>query len=135
VRAHERRSGLPVAVELGQLPDDAPLPAKIAAYRVIQEALTNAARHAGGAGQQVRVTAVDATLTIEVADRGTGFDATRVLASDEHMGLVGMRERVESLGGVLAIESAPGHGTTVIAHLPLDPVLATIVSAEEVAHA
>ncbi|HEX5166110.1 MAG TPA: sensor histidine kinase [Thermomicrobiales bacterium] len=134
VRAHERRSGTQVSVVLGPLPDDAPVATKIAIYRVIQESLTNGVRHAGGIQQEVRVGVDDASFTVQVIDHGHGFDATRVLASDEHMGLVGMRERVESLGGMLVIESAPGRGTTVIAHLPVETVPAED-RAEELVHA
>lgn len=135
VRAHERRTGTTVALVLGELPGDAPLVAKIALYRLIQEALTNAARHADAIGQRVAAATDDTMLTIHVSDRGTGFDATRVLASDEHLGLVGMRERVESLGGSLVIDSARGRGTTVIAHLPLDPDAAVIAGELEIADA
>lgn len=119
VRAHERRTRTTVTLTSTDLPADVPLATKIALYRMIQEALTNAAQHAQGSGQHVEVSADQETLTIAVTDTGPGFDAHGSLASDEHMGLVGMRERVESLGGTLLIESAPGAGTTVIAHLPL----------------
>jgi signal transduction histidine kinase len=121
VRSHERRTETTVSVGAHDLPDDVPLAAKIALYRVIQEALTNAARHAAGVGQRVVVSAdtAEEMLTIEVSDEGPGFDAGESLASDEHLGLVGMRERVESLGGTLTIDSAPGAGTTVCVYLPL----------------
>lgn len=133
-RAHERRTGIQVDVALEQLPVEAPLATKIAVYRVIQESLNNGARHAGGIGQRVWVGVDDAVVSVQVIDQGSGFDATRVLASDEHMGLVGMRERVESLGGMLVIESSPGHGTTVIAHLPLEAAPSG-ARTEEVVHA
>lgn len=130
VRAHERRSGVSVRVQAGRLPDDAPLATKIVVYRVIQESLTNGFRHAGGIEQEIQIDADDVTITVQVLDRGAGFDATRVLASDEHMGLVGMRERVESLGGVLIIESSPGSGTSVVAHVPLETELSETRAAE-----
>jgi signal transduction histidine kinase len=119
IRSHERRTGTHVTLTVGVVPETVPLPTKIALYRVIQEALTNACRHAAGNDQRVIVSTSDEIVTIEVSDAGPGFDAHQSLESDEHLGLVGMRERVESLGGTIVIESAPGSGTTVIAHLPL----------------
>jgi signal transduction histidine kinase len=72
VRAHERRTGTKVAITLGALPDQVPLPVKITLYRVIQEALSNAYRHADGVDQQVRVGCAADILHIEVADGGPG---------------------------------------------------------------
>jgi signal transduction histidine kinase len=135
-RAHERRSKVPVTLELEHAPERAGLATKISVYRVCQEALTNAARHAPGAAPHVRVAGDDGQLTVSIADAGSGFDAANMLASDEHLGLVGMRERVESLGGTLCIESAAQAGTTVLARLPLEPDLdeAGFVQSREVAH-
>jgi signal transduction histidine kinase len=120
VRAHERRTGTQVAVSTGHLPAPAPLPVAITVYRLLQEALTNAYRHARGQGQQVRVTCADGQLTLEVADTGPGFDPAQAAANDEHLGLMGMRERVESLGGTFRVDSQPGHGTRVVARLPIE---------------
>lgn len=118
VRDHRRRSGTSVQIVPGALPERVPLPTKIALYRVIQEALTNAWRHAGGAST-VAVGLVGGRLRVEIADHGPGFDVATIGGSEEHLGLVGMRERVESLGGDFAIRSAPGEGTRVMADLPL----------------
>jgi signal transduction histidine kinase len=120
VRSHEQRTGTRVTVKLNNLPSHLSLPVKITVYRVMQEALSNAYRHAGGAGQEVRVDATAHQLTLTVADCGPGFDNVGNLASDEHLGLVGMRERLESLGGSFRIESERGGGTRIIAQLPLD---------------
>jgi signal transduction histidine kinase len=119
VRAHERRTGTRVAITIGNLPDQAPLPVKITLYRVIQEALSNAYRHAGGVDQQVHVGCAADTLHIEVADGGPGFAGEPISNGVEHLGLIGMRERVESLGGQFQVNSLPGQGTTVIADLAL----------------
>ncbi len=89
------------------------------AYRIVQESLTNVARHAGVAGVSVRVWAVADTLTIHVEDRGRGFDVEAVLATPRSGGLVGMQERAALLGGRLTIESRPGSGTQITAELPL----------------
>jgi len=120
VRTHEQRTGTHVTVKLNNLPSHLSLPVKITVYRVIQEALSNAYRHAGGAGQEVQVDCGAHQLTLTVADRGPGFDNLGNLERDEHLGLVGMRERLESLGGSFRIESARGQGTRIIAQLPLD---------------
>jgi signal transduction histidine kinase len=93
------------------------LPVKITIYRLIQEALNNAYRHAGGQGQQVTVRCSGELVTVDVADSGPGFAPADNLDTQEHLGLVGMRERVESLGGRFSVVSAPGAGTRVRAEL------------------
>lgn len=94
-----------------------------AAYRIVQEALTNVARHAGVGQVTVRLWAGQGTLGIQIEDRGTGFDPEAALAAPTTSGLAGMRERATLLGGHLAVESAPGAGTRVTAELPLgEPV-------------
>jgi PAS domain S-box-containing protein len=90
-----------------------------AAYRIVQEALANVARHARVAQVEVRVWVDAAALKIQVEDEGVGFDVQAVLALDRSVGLVGMRERVAVLGGRLTIESTPGRGTHLFAELPL----------------
>jgi len=86
-----------------------------AVYRVVQEAVNNAVKHAGAEDVAVTVREADGVVTVRVRDEGHGFDPA---ADSRGYGLVGMRERVESLGGALAIESAPGAGTTVTVRLP-----------------
>jgi PAS domain S-box-containing protein len=90
-----------------------------AAYRIVQESLTNAARHAGGTEVAVRVWADAETLSVQVEDRGPGFDPQAVLAAGASSGLTGMRERAFLLGGQLTVESAPNQGTRLTAVLPL----------------
>ncbi len=91
-----------------------------ACYRVIQEALTNVARHARATRVVVRLALAPRTIHLEVHDNGRGFDPnpTRPAGSVGGRGLVGMRERVELLGGTLRIDSAPDTGTHVIVDLP-----------------
>jgi signal transduction histidine kinase len=123
-RVHRRRTGLPLEVTVTNIPEEAPTVTKIALYRVIQEALTNGWRHANGAGQAVVVTGEGDSLRIAVSDTGPGFDTATIDAGGEHLGLIGMRERVESLGGEFRVESTTGaaaSGTTVVAILPLHP--------------
>ncbi|CAN5354388.1 sensor histidine kinase [soil metagenome] len=120
VRAHRRRTGTIVEMTSSDLPEQAPLSTKIAAYRVIQEALENASRHAKGEGEAVHAARKGDRLQIEISDVGPGFDPSGIGLSEEHLGLLGMRERVESLGGVFVIDSQPGKGTRIIAELPLE---------------
>jgi len=119
VRAHERRTGTQVDLESKNLPDQAPLPVKITLYRFVQEALNNSFQHAGGIGQHVLAQVQDGVLNIEVSDLGPGFDVNQKTDQSAHLGLSGMRERVESLGGLYQIESSAGQGTRIIAKLPL----------------
>jgi PAS domain S-box-containing protein len=88
-----------------------------AAYRVVQEALTNVARHAHVDEATVRLSTHQRTLVIEVEDHGTGFDLESVLTASETSGLAGMRERAVLLDGRLSIESQSGAGTRLTAEL------------------
>jgi signal transduction histidine kinase len=88
-----------------------------AAFRIVQEALTNVARHARVPSVAVRIWADHATLSIRVEDQGAGFEPQRIPATSH--GLTGMRERASALGGQLTIDSAPGVGTCILAELPL----------------
>ncbi len=86
-----------------------------ALYRITQEAMTNGLKHSGAEVLEVEVSEGDGRVTVRVHDDGQGFDPSK---APDGFGLVGMRERVELLGGSLAIEAAPDAGTTVIARLP-----------------
>lgn len=119
VRAHERQTGTAVDLEIRSLPEQVSMPLKITVYRLIQEALNNAFRHANGTGQQVRVHCEQDQLVVEVSDRGPGFHPEQTGNRDGRLGLAGMRERVESLGGLFQIDSRMGKGTQITAHLPL----------------
>jgi signal transduction histidine kinase len=119
VRAHERRTGSRVKLEVEPLPKQAALPVKITVYRVLQESLNNGYRHAGGANQQIRVFMDGYDLALEVSDDGPGFVHTPSATFNGHLGLAGMRERVESLGGTFSVKSELGKGTQVIARLAL----------------
>lgn len=96
--------------------DTAPLPppdAALAAYRILQEALTNIARHAAASRVQVGLRLRAGQLTLTIADDGAGTRSMR-----KGRGLRGMQERAEAFGGTLQVESRPGHGTTIVASLP-----------------
>jgi signal transduction histidine kinase len=99
-------------------------------YRVTQESLNNAGKHAKASQVSVRLTAVDRRVALRVSDDGAGFDLSRAseLLHQGHFGLVSMRERVEMVGGRLTVDSSPGRGTTVaveLDRLPRSPGRAT----------
>jgi signal transduction histidine kinase len=119
VRAHERRTGSRVRLDMAPLPEQAALPVKITVYRVLQESLNNSYRHAGGANQQIRAFMDGDVLVLEVSDEGPGFVPQPPSRFNGHLGLAGMRERVESLGGTFSVKSEPGKGTQVTARLAL----------------
>jgi signal transduction histidine kinase len=90
-----------------------------AVYRIIQEGLTNVARHAHVAEAAVHIWTDDGSLGLQVEDEGTGFDVRAVLAAHRSSGLSGLQEQAELLGGELTIESTPGAGTVITVELPL----------------
>jgi PAS domain S-box-containing protein len=91
-------------------------------YRVAQEALTNVARHAHARHADMRLLKIRGAVRLEIHDDGKSFQATRTISAMRRgrLGLLGMRERVEMVGGRFAIASAPGKGTTVTAEIPFD---------------
>jgi signal transduction histidine kinase len=95
------------------LPDDVAL----CVFRVAQEALQNAVKHSGADMLEVEVSGADAKLTLRVADNGIGFSP--VVLAGAGLGLHTMRERVEAIGGRLAIEPAPPQGTVIEAVAPM----------------
>ena len=97
-----------------------------AAYRIAQEALTNVARHSKASHVDVSQRAEGEILTLSVEDDGRGFDL-RELPESAGLGVAGMRERAERIGGVLEIMSRPGEGTRVRLKVP-------VAGAEEVLH-
>lgn len=113
---HRTNRGLDFAV--GKLAPTASPDAKIATYRILQEALNNAAKHAPKSQIFVRVGMRNANaVAIQVGDNGPGFDPASV-TDEQRIGLAAMRERVECLGGWLEVRSHPGQGTWVLAEYP-----------------
>ena len=84
--------------------------------RVLREVLTNARRHSGARNIDVRLRVERETLVVEVTDDGRGFDPE---VAQGGVGLVGMRERIEELGGMIEISSRPGKGTQVTVRVPV----------------
>ena len=117
------RAGLDLDVRVCGLDERVGPELEIAAFRVVQEAITNVIRHARTKRAKVEIARRDGRLEIEVEDDGTGFDVPAVLeggASGRAVGLLGMQERVRGLGGEVEIESSPGRGARVRASLPLE---------------
>jgi len=111
-----RSAGLPATVTISGARRRLPAEVDRAAYRIVQEALTNVSRHAGGAAATVRIDYTDEELIVQVDDDGTARpDAPPVPGT----GLLGMRERVAALGGRLRAAPRPEGGFTVRAELPL----------------
>jgi signal transduction histidine kinase len=116
-------AGLAVTVEVEGEARDLPPGVDLSAYRIVQEALTNARKHAGPASATVRLRYAADALDVEVTDDGRGASGGSATESGGH-GLIGMRERVELFGGDLEAGPRIGGGFAVRAHLPLDPVSA-----------
>jgi two-component system sensor histidine kinase UhpB len=121
VRSTEARSGLAVQLSVVGLDDDSDtrLPAQVetALFRITQEALTNAIRHAHAASVQVRLRRVPELVTLEVRDDGVGLGAAP--SEGEHLGMFGMRERARLLGGEFVATPVSPRGTLVRVSVPL----------------
>jgi two-component system, NarL family, sensor histidine kinase DevS len=116
------RNGLVVDLDLGRQDENGRDATRLtgeleaAIYRIVQEALTNASKHGAATRAVVELHENETTVDVTIRDDGAGFDPS---AATNGFGLLGMRERVELLGGRLKIESSPGEGTTVSAALPV----------------
>lgn len=93
---------------------------EIMVFRMVQEAVTNALRHADASRLDVALHEVAGGMNVEVRDDGRGFDVAQARADGGGFGLLGMRERVHELGGTFAIDAAPGRGTRVSAFIPIE---------------
>jgi signal transduction histidine kinase len=91
-----------------------------AAYRIAQEALTNVARHAAATHAEVELRIENAELVLKVVDDGKGFESKRMFSENDCLGIAGMRERANLVGGILDIQSHPGNGTVVCFRVPID---------------
>lgn len=123
---HEERTNSTVELKMDIITDNPPLPVKIALYRILQEALSNAYRHAGVVRQQVSLWNEGGFICLQVADQGKGFqppplEGPLATEREEHIGLRGMRDRVKLLGGVFTLMSSPGKGTRITVKVPAYP--------------
>jgi len=117
-RQSREQDALDVEVFAGDGPAISKLPASVL-YRVAQEALRNAVRHAAARRVELWLRQAPGTATLEVVDDGRGFDVRRAEERRPGMGLFSMRERVGLVNGTLAVVSAPGRGTRIVATVPV----------------
>jgi len=103
-KEHTQRTGSPVELSLSGGPSDLKSSAKICIYRFVQEALNNGFRHGDGIGQKVRQAVEEGQIVVEVEDEGEGFDPEEPTLTG--LGLAGLRERIESLGGTFSVMSS-----------------------------
>jgi PAS domain S-box-containing protein len=113
LRTLARRSAIPVDLD-AVVEDRLPGAVEVAAYYVVSEAVTNAAKHANASGVDVQAAVRDGCLRLSICDDGVGGADTAAGS-----GLLGLRDRVEALGGSIEISSPPGHGTQLVVELPL----------------
>jgi signal transduction histidine kinase len=113
-------SRAPVPVDIDVAADRLPQTVEATAYFVVAEALTNAAKHANASRVRVTAEALEGALRVCVRDDGVG-GADQADGS----GLVGLKDRVEALGGTMTVDSPPGSGTTLVARLPLGDTAGT----------
>jgi signal transduction histidine kinase len=116
-RQFSRLCNVPVTAQLEGDLESLSEAQRVCVYRVVQEALNNAAKHAKASEIAIGVSGGPAGVQIEVRDNGTGFNSTK--GSEPGLGLVGIKERVRQLGGDAKIDSRPGSGTSLLAHIPL----------------
>ena len=114
-REMSKRSGMGITVDADTVADDLPEEHKTCIYRVVQEALSNCARHALARNVRIQVVQERERIRLSVQDDGRGFDCTHVRG----LGLLGMEERVTHLGGRFHLQSEPGHGTRLQIEIPL----------------
>ena len=110
-----KQTGLPVELRAGT--DEVPMAARRGLYRIVQEALTNIARHAQATAVVVRLECSPERVELSIADDGVGIPPGSI-ANPQSLGLVGMRERAAALGAAFHVEGGPGRGTTVRVVLP-----------------
>ena len=113
IDAVREKHGIDATFRSGGVMERLPANVETVLYRTVQEALTNVIRHARATRVDVVLTVRDNKLIVLVEDDGVGFDPNNV-SSDDHLGLFGIRERTEMIGGTLVIESEPGKGTTIM---------------------
>ena len=119
-RETSRTTDVQVDITADELPEDLPEEHKTCVYRVVQEALRNCSRHAGARHARIHLRATARQLALYVNDDGVGFDP----AHEKGLGLLGIEERVNRIGGAVQVDSAHGRGTTIGLQLPLPQRLA-----------
>ena len=120
VKTFSKQTRLPVHVRVFAGVEQVDGAKRTVLYRVAQEALTNVARHARATQMELHIEKLADAVRLKIKDNGRAFSVRRTLLAKKtnRLGLLGMRERVEMVGGSFGVESAPGHGTTILAQIP-----------------
>jgi signal transduction histidine kinase len=118
IRDYEGKTGAKVRLEVDAAGRPASRPVRIALYRLLQESLANGFRHAGAKEQHVAISCDAEHVVVSISDNGPGFDSAAA-AQKGRLGLTGMRDRAEMLGGSFDVHSGPDTGTTIRVKLPL----------------
>jgi signal transduction histidine kinase len=115
-----RRYGIAITCE-STLDDRLSAPVETTIYRIVQESLNNVVKHANASRAEIRISHDGRQVKCLIQDNGSGFDLNEVLSrkGSRGLGLLGIRERVESVGGELAIQSLPGNGTSLSITIPM----------------
>jgi signal transduction histidine kinase len=113
-----RRSGIAVEFQTDGFLENVPEEMRTCVYRVVQESLTNCARHSRAKTVRIDLHGGLTEVSLTVRDDGVGFDPTR--SNGRGLGLIGIEERVHELGGEVAVESQPGKGTVLSIVIPLN---------------
>lgn len=116
---HQARTGTTVKCSISQLPDAIPQVITVSLCRFVQEALNNAFRHANGQGQKLATSCKDGVITVEVSDSGPGIGQGKRDPSRSGIGLLGLRYRIQSIGGTMVVKSEDGRGTHLTVTVPL----------------
>jgi two-component system sensor histidine kinase UhpB len=116
-----KRTNQPIYIH-ASLKDRLPTTVEIALYRIVQEALTNTAKHSRARSVHIQLERSAGQVHCSIHDDGTGFDVPAVLArrGDGGLGLLGIRERLNAMGGTLHIQSSPGQGTKLLINVPVE---------------
>lgn len=120
MKAFMAETGVRVSLKASGMIEESSSTIRTALFRIIQESLKNVGRHASASQAEVCIQCLDGMIQAEIRDNGQGFDAVKKLNSTTHnrLGLLGMRERVEMIGGTFGIESSHGTPTTVRVVIP-----------------
>jgi signal transduction histidine kinase len=118
-RETERHTDVPIAVDVPLITRPMPQTSASVLYRIAQEAVTNAIRHASPSAVEIRLLVDDQTATLEVTDDGDGFEMTDASRTGGGLGIFSMRERVALVDGMFDLVSGPGMGTRVRATVPV----------------
>ncbi len=121
MKCFKEQTGIHVSLSAYAAVEQVTVDKRTVLYRVAQEALTNVDRHAHASRAEVTIQLVEGTVCMSIKDNGEGFSESSVglTKKRKRLGLLGMRERLDMVGGHFTVTSAPGKGTTVLAHIPL----------------